>query len=814
MNDFPKDPTFSTMAMDIFKHILELSGDLRKLSEYLSEFIREMTGAKLVTVIQHHSGKETSIVLSVNPERRKNILESQDFHELVKIGKNIHQFTLLDATEESPGAHLLEKLEFPFCIIMPLYSGRGRAGTIFMAGIEFTTRYETFKAIFEPLIKMVGIIFTNTVLIENQETIIAARTKSLRVKSDKLKALNDIIQSSQLEIYIIDVDTLKFSFVNNGARMALGYTENELLQIGPADICSEYDANGVRDMLQQVLSANKRLKLETDQICKNGRKYPIEVSLEPCFWQGKIAVMSMVNDITKRKQYEAELLEARLSAEKANRAKSDFLANMSHEIRTPMNAILGLSHLLLSTELSPLQADYLRKIDISTKSLLGIINDILDFSKIEARKLELENAPFSLADVLESVISTMSAEAHRKNIKLSYELTDKFNELIIGDQLRLHQILSNLTGNAIKFTDSGYVKITVTKDNEFKAQASVKLLFSVEDTGIGISQEQQDNLFKAFSQADSSITRKFGGTGLGLTICKNLVGLMNGKIWIESEPGKGSKFKFSIPFQTAAAPVEKTVSIKEPPDLSKRHILLVEDNDINQLVASEIIKRTGAILTIAADGEQAVNLVRQHKYDLILMDIHMPVMDGLTATVKIRHLDKPEIKEIPILAMTAKAMNEDYNKSIEAGMNDHISKPISPATLYSKLSEWLSKSEAQEDAESKTIAIPEINTNAALERLGGNTDLFKEILTRFVDEYADIDQTLDKALAEGNSKEQYHIVHNIKGVSGNIGADKLFSIADKLCLALKEDADTTNLFEKFQKELTLAITCIRNWLDS
>jgi PAS domain S-box-containing protein len=811
MNDFSKDPTFPTMAMDIFKHILELSDDLHKLSEYLSEFIREMTGAKLVAVIQHHAGKDTSRVLSVNPERRRNILESQDFHDLVKIGKSIHQFTLLDASEESPGAHLLKKLNFPFCIIMPLYSVRGRAGTIFMAGIEFTTKYKTFKAIFEPLIKMVGIIFTNTALIEDQETIIAARTKSLREKTDKLKALNDIIQSSQLEIYIIDVDTLKFSFVNSGARIALGYTEEELLQIGPADICTEYDTNGVREKLEQTLATNKRIKFETEQISKEGYKYPIEVSLEPCFWQGKKAVLSMVNDITKRKHYETELLEARLLAEKANSAKSDFLANMSHEIRTPMNAILGLSHLLLSTELSPQQADYLRKIDISTKSLLGIINDILDFSKIEARKLELENAPFSLPDVMESVISTMSAEAHRKNIKLSYEYPDEFNEQIIGDQLRLHQILSNLTGNAIKFTDSGYVKIIVTAENYSKDQSYIRLLFNVKDTGIGISQEQQDNLFKAFSQADSSITRKFGGTGLGLTICKNLVELMKGKIWIESEPGKGSNFKFSIPFQTAAAPIEKTVSIKEAPDLSNSHILLVEDNDINQLVASEIIKRTGAHLTIAGNGEEAVKLVQQHKYDLILMDIHMPVMDGLTATIKIRNMDKPEIKEIPILAMTAKAMNEDYNNSINAGMNDHISKPISPATLYSKLAEWLATEE--EDITSKTIDIPEINTKAVLERLGGNAELFKEILIRFVEEYTDIDQKLDSTLAEGNSQELYQIAHNIKGVSGNIGADKLFNIADKLCQSLKEDVDTTNLFEKFQKELTLTIASIRKHLD-
>jgi PAS domain S-box-containing protein len=683
-----------------------------------------------------------------------------------------------------------------------------------MAGIEFSVRYDTLKAIFEPLIKMVGIIFANTALIENQEAIIVSRTQTLKKKSDELKAFNDIIQSSQSEIYIVNADTLKFSFVNVGACIALGYTEAELLQMGPSDICSEYEAVKIEEKMQKIFYSNERIKFETKQTNKQGKEYPVEVSLEPCRWDGGRAVLAMVNDISQRKHYEAELLEARLAAENANRAKSDFLANMSHEIRTPMNAILGLSHLLSNTELTPRQSDYLNKIDISTKSLLGIINDILDFSKIEASKMELENTPFSLADVVESIISTLTPEAHRKNIELSYTLPPDFKGNIMGDQLRLYQILTNLTGNAIKFTNKGYVKIIVIAENYNRYDSDVNLLFSVKDTGAGIPIEQQANLFKAFSQADSSITRKFGGTGLGLAICEKLVKLMNGKIWFESEPGKGSEFKFIISFKIAAAPVEKAVSVEEPPDLSNRHILLVEDNDINQLVASEIIKRTGANLTIAGDGEQAVNLVRQHKYDLVLMDIHMPVMDGLTATVKIRNLNKPEMKELPILAMTAKAMSEDYNKSIEAGMNDHISKPISPATLYSKLSEWLSKTDGQEEAESKTIAIPEINTNAALERLGGNTELFKEILSRFVDEYADIDQKLDKALAESNSQEQYQIVHNIKGVSGNIGADKLFSIADKLCMALKEDADTTNLFEKFQKELVLAITGIRNWLNS
>ncbi len=547
---------------------------------------------------------------------------------------------------------------------------------------------------------IISIYFLRTRAIRAQnrhlETMIQNRTSELADEKNLLKTLIDIIPDS---IYI--KDRMSRFVLNNKAHLnILGAARQE-------DVADKTDRDffprEVSDKLYNdereiMLTGEPKINMEEEFIDQNDGRHiwmnTTKVPLKDSSGEIK-GIVGISHDITERKKAEEELKRAKLQAEEASRTKSEFLANMSHEIRTPMNGIIGMTELALDTNLSKQQYDYLKIVKHSALSLLNLLNDILDFSKIEAGRIELERIDFDIRKVLETVIATMAVQARSKQIELICDISNDIPTVVKGDPNRLRQIIVNLAGNAVKFTEKGKIVIGALLDSEKTTADCYTIHFSVKDTGIGIPEDKLNAIFDSFSQIDSSITRKYGGTGLGLTISQRLVELMNGTIWAESEYGKGSTFHFTTELEKgylAEAPYSerKEKRLPEIKTRKKLKILLAEDNIVNQKVAFNILsKKWGHEVTVSNDGIEAIEALKNSHFDIILMDVQMPNMDGVEATEQIRNSTSAEINsEIPIIAMTAHAMKGDREKLLEAGMNDYIAKPINIEEFSNVLSKY------------------------------------------------------------------------------------------------------------------------------
>jgi len=510
---------------------------------------------------------------------------------------------------------------------------------------------------------------------------------------DALARFETIWNWVECGIVIINSDTKEILDINPVAVRMFGEERSSITGkycydiFCPAEKCS----CPIIDLNQEVDRSERTFKNNKGEII------PIIKSAIKITYNGQPALLECFTDISNLKEAE-EQLRIMSIAEKANQAKSDFLSRMSHEMRTPMNAIIGMTKIAEKTDDVSRLKHCLSTINTSSVHLLGIINDVLDMSKIEAGKFELEKLPMNIEKMLTKVSNIIIDNIEKKNQKLSVNIAKDLEMNYIADDLRLSQIITNLLSNAVKFTpEKGEITIAVEKAG---GKGNINTLrFSVTDTGIGISKKHSARLFNAFEQADDSISRKFGGTGLGLAISKNLVEKMGGRIWVESEEGRGSRFIFEVdleraPFQEGAtvnSPGIKTDTAAETPDLSGVRILLAEDMEINREIFSALLEETHITIDTAENGLAAVSKFRENpeKYDLIIMDVQMPEMDGYQATRTIRAMDTPKAKNIPIIAMTANAFKEDVDHCLEAGMNDHLAKPIDEKSVIEKITRYL-----------------------------------------------------------------------------------------------------------------------------
>ncbi len=666
---------------------------------------------------------------------------------------------------------------------------------------------------------------------------ITARKLAEEERNRSNRLLGGVLDAAS-EIAIIATDPQgAITIFNTGAERMLGYSAVEMVGVQtPAvlhrmdevvaraqDLQTEFGVgiDGFRAFVHkaEIDGAESR---EWTYVRKDGSEFPVSLIVTTIRHGdgGIIGYLGVAQDIGKRQAFERQLLLAKQGAEEASLAKGQFLANMSHEIRTPMNAVLGLSYLLERTALSSEQSDLVRKIQVAGRGLLAIIDDVLDFSKIEAGRLEVETADFRLSDLLDAISVIMSANASAKDLELVIDAASDLPDALIGDALRLQQVLINLTGNAIKFTTNGAVTLRVEQvDAEDRA---VRLRFTVQDTGIGIAETILPTLFDAFSQADNSITRHFGGSGLGLSISKRLVELMGGQIGVESQLGRGSRFWFTVPLgvSSVAQPTRDDPPRLDGPrrggdgaGLDGLRLLVVEDNVVNQEVARRILELRGAEVTVAANGQEALDrlIADDAAFDAVLMDVHMPVMGGYEATRRIRQ--DLGLASLPIIALTAGALASERLRAEQAGMNDFIAKPFDVDQMAQSIRRQvpLSKGAASkafvpppDSGDLLDIEAPGIDMRQVSRRLGGDRTLFTSLLIRFVREFTDAVSQIRRDLAAENPEGAARTLHTLRGAAGNIAAVDVMERAHRAENAVRHglSAEIPPLLERLDAALS------------
>jgi PAS domain S-box-containing protein len=549
--------------------------------------------------------------------------------------------------------------------------------------------------------------------------------------------------------------------VNKQMEALTGCTRDEL--IGAPFKGHFTDPERAEAAIKLVLREKKLTDYELTACARDGKQTVVSYNATTFYDRGRTlqGVFAAARDVTERKRVEAELQQAKAMAETASLAKSDFLASMSHEIRTPLNAIIGIADLLAKTPLSAEQDKYVQIFRRAGDNLLNLINDILDLSKVEASQLELERTGFSLHDLLEKVKEMVAVRAHEKGLALVCEIAPDVPGELIGDPTRLRQVLLNLLGNAIKFTESGEVALRVTPDGDSPVPGALR--FAISDSGIGISEEKLGTVFERFTQADSSTTRRYGGSGLGLTISKRLVELMGGRIWVESGIGKGSVFSFAVPLEIWAEATRRTTAPVGPgpePALPALQILLVEDSKDNRTITLAFLRDTPYRVETAENGAVALEKFTAGRYDLVLMDRQMPVMDGLTATRAIRAWEQAHHRlPTPIVALTASALKGDQEKCVAAGCTAYLTKPIKQEVLLQAIKEHARVALPAPDQESSPGDTVVVHAHRKL------ADLVPGFLRN---RRQDVVALLD-ALAQGDFETVEHLGHGMKGAGGSWG---------------------------------------------
>ncbi|MHC1789907.1 hybrid sensor histidine kinase/response regulator [Solidesulfovibrio sp.] len=684
----PDHNAFALLFADLVTNIMALADSPGRCCEYIASQIRELLAIRTVVIMEcaHFTGAVTHNLLVVFPERRREIALKPAMHQLAVFSHTMAKVTYVTSGGSAEtGGDILRDLGVGDSVVMPLTHGGTRIGVMFLLGIMDAPGIDSIISTLDRLAPILALILRNAHLYQNLEQEVASRTEALRANEERYRAL---FSSMSDPVLVADRNTGILVECNEAAAAFFGQARDRLIGRPQRDLQPK-DAptlNGRTESFRRSVAAQSQ-QAEIALLAAGGRVRIAEVKTTIFDMQGQELILGVFRDVTERKQAEEALKAAKEQAEAATRVKSEFLANMSHEIRTPLNGILGMLQLMGHTALDAEQQQYLLAAMQSSNRLTRLLSDILDLSKIEAGKLSIHEDVFEIAGQRESTLALFGMKAQEKGLELDFSIDSRMPPRLFGDKSRLQQILFNLVGNAVKFTEQGGVRVTVTPLGSHNGLLHV--LFVIADTGIGVPADLLQAIFEPFAQAEGSYTRSFQGAGLGLSIVRKLVAIMGGELTIDSTCGKGTAVYCSLPFKLCDAPAGQAKL--DAPAVAPAHgracrVLFVEDDAVSLMAGRRMLEKSGFHVMTAADGQAALARLAAQDFDLILMDIQMPVMDGVAATRAIRAgLAGREKAEIPIIAMTGYAMAGDREKFLETGMDGYVSKPVDMIELQAVL---------------------------------------------------------------------------------------------------------------------------------